>query len=917
MSEPAEKPIERIEDSSGNDGKTNDSLVGVLLDSRYKITALLGSGATGSVYKAIDNVLLRDVAVKIIHSHLLFSQKSVERFKAEAATTTALSHPNIARVYTQGIASDGRFYMIMDCLEGESLAKVIARDGKIEFNLFFDLFLQLIDALSYAHAAGVVHRDIKPNNIIVVQDGPAKKAVIVDFGLAKWIEQDSAQGVTQTASILGSSAYMSPEQCLGLADLDSRADIYSFGCVMLECLMGRSPFEGSSAFDLMYKHLNESLGQLGFLKEIPESLSNIIEKCLQKDRTQRYQSMNELKVDFSKCSDMRDTLKRRWQSKLEMKGKKPLLIGVSAAALILILPALHFLQSEQIKNAKRKELEFKNAGNKDKDLLPPEQAKVPLDDRSFSAFVRRYRDKMGNEAVLELLKNWERKHSKHAGLDDRVSVWGEYATTYAAMGNNDQAEIYAKKVFASNMPRHASVVASILAKRYSAYAAPDKGIALIEAVMRRYKGQLQPDDLMNLEGTEGQCFMRKCDFKQACLHFALANEVSEKAGVLNVWVYPYINCLYLLGRKQEVSGLLVPFEKRLIAEKGRSYPDKVGDAYFELAKAFFDAGDLSEGARYFQKSMDEYNAVGREGRADQAELMIAAIDNEKLRYKAALEIYQRVLAHKKAWWDKSDILQAMADVEYHLNNEAESLRYARQALDICMVHLSSSTANLSSWENLKVAPSINCCCFILAHQGRRSEAGEIWANVLRDLESNSKHSVALAIAYGGAAEFMAAQGSFSPALADLEKEIAILLESEFQNRCIESKINCSELLANAYKLKARILECQSKLQGAYDSLKKSLAYLDKVDYSQGNRIYCLLNLLRLSDQLGLKEQCDEYCAMIEPLWRSNFSSWAHSDLSPIIGLADFKRSKKEYASAERIYRECIDGLTATDRKSVV
>lgn len=316
-----------------------DPLVGTTLDERFEIKELLGTGATGRVYRARHVLLERDVAVKLLHDHLANDAEIRRRFKREFVTAGVLEHPFIAKVYSASDATNEKLYLVMDYIDGQPLSSMLAA-GPLKVEQFFRIFDCLLSALQYAHSAGVIHRDIKPGNIMVSAD--TESAVLVDFGIARLVnpQTGSDQKLTATGTIQGTSSYMSPEQCIG-KQVDARSDIYSLGCVMYESMTGRPPYNGESAYDVMYKHLNDSVSKLKHLDKMPASVAALISRCLQKNVHERYQNIEALRQDFDKCKRERPTE----QSHASSGPKMPVVVVCSATilglALIVAAPFIH------------------------------------------------------------------------------------------------------------------------------------------------------------------------------------------------------------------------------------------------------------------------------------------------------------------------------------------------------------------------------------------------------------------------------------------------------------------------------------------------------------------------------------------------------------------------------------------------
>lgn len=274
-----------------------------LIGGQFELYDLLGQGATGSVFKARDLRLERDVAVKILHSFLCSNEDSMLRFQREQVFCGSLQHSGIVKTYSAGVTDDGAPYLVMDLLTGVTLSEVVKHE-KITGSRFFSLFLQIIESLEYLHSKGLVHRDLKPSNVFLCTREGVEHPVLIDFGLSRLVHENSvaAQKVTMTGALVGTSLYMSPEQCTG-GKIDERTDIYSLACMMYECLTSKPPFTGDSSYEVMYKQLNESVSQLEQMKQFTPQLARLITKCLKKNPSERFASMSELKQSFVQCEN--------------------------------------------------------------------------------------------------------------------------------------------------------------------------------------------------------------------------------------------------------------------------------------------------------------------------------------------------------------------------------------------------------------------------------------------------------------------------------------------------------------------------------------------------------------------------------------------------------------------------------------
>ncbi|HEY9719575.1 MAG TPA: serine/threonine-protein kinase [Trichormus sp.] len=274
----------------------------LVMPDRYECIRVLGTGGMSTVYMARHKITEKVVAIKFMHPHLACKGQNWSRFQREAKAAAKIYHPNVLSVYDCGVTTDGRPFLVMDYLEGTTLADVIAQEGPLTPLRAVSLFLQICHGLGSAHRNGVIHRDLKPGNVMIISMGPEQELVqIVDFGIAKLLAYESGSGnLTQTGEVFGSPLYMSPEQCLGQS-LDLRSDIYSMGCLMYETLTGRAPFVGETYMETMYKQMHAVVPDVctnDRRGKVYRRLARIISKALEKEPCDRYQTMEELQADL-------------------------------------------------------------------------------------------------------------------------------------------------------------------------------------------------------------------------------------------------------------------------------------------------------------------------------------------------------------------------------------------------------------------------------------------------------------------------------------------------------------------------------------------------------------------------------------------------------------------------------------------
>lgn len=268
-----------------------DPYIGQTLLDQFKIEEKIGAGGMGSVYRARQTTLHRDVAIKILHPELADNRDAVRRFKREARVCTALDHPNVVRVFLFGQLKDGSLYIVMEYLEGRSLLEVIRRDGALPVHRALHIATQICDGVGEAHTQGVVHRDIKPENVVLVtKQRDPDVAKVLDFGIARVLYGDDVTQATQSGLVFGTARYISPEGAAG-EPTDARSDVYSLGILTYQLLSGVTPFDAPSPVAMLMKHIHADPPHLlsqSRAAHVPESVADVVMRALAKNPEGRY-----------------------------------------------------------------------------------------------------------------------------------------------------------------------------------------------------------------------------------------------------------------------------------------------------------------------------------------------------------------------------------------------------------------------------------------------------------------------------------------------------------------------------------------------------------------------------------------------------------------------------------------------------
>jgi serine/threonine-protein kinase len=287
--------------------KDPDLLVGTTLAGKYRIDARLNEGGMGTVYRGTHVLMDKTVAIKVLRPSLAADEKIVARFSREARAASRISHPNALSVTDFGEDESGHVFLVMEFLSGKTLKHVIREEGPLPLARVVDIARQVGDALHAAHEQGIIHRDLKSDNIMLLDTMTGDHAKVLDFGIAKINEPEGVVDTSLTAPnlVIGTPQYMSPEQCSQDSEIDARSDIYSFGVILYEMLVGHVPFSGDSPTMVMMKHLQEPVPSvLEERSDLPASVARVVARAMAKVPDNRYQNVAELIEDLTIASGM-------------------------------------------------------------------------------------------------------------------------------------------------------------------------------------------------------------------------------------------------------------------------------------------------------------------------------------------------------------------------------------------------------------------------------------------------------------------------------------------------------------------------------------------------------------------------------------------------------------------------------------
>lgn len=297
--------------------KTDDSLLGEILAGKYRIDERLSEGGMGTVYRGTHVLMDKTVAVKVLRQSLAADEKIVARFSREARAASRISHPHAVSVTDFGEDEKGTVFLVMEYLSGQTLKDIIRNEGPMPLPRVVEIIKQVGGALDEAHGQGVVHRDLKSDNIMLISSTGADYAKVLDFGIAKIKEPEGGYdgALTSPDLVIGTPQYMSPEQCSQSPDIDARSDIYSLGVILYEMFVGHVPFTGESSTAIMLKHLQHPAPSvLEERSDLPEAVARVVSRALEKRPENRYETVGELVEDLTIAAGMESVPFTPWQT---------------------------------------------------------------------------------------------------------------------------------------------------------------------------------------------------------------------------------------------------------------------------------------------------------------------------------------------------------------------------------------------------------------------------------------------------------------------------------------------------------------------------------------------------------------------------------------------------------------------------
>lgn len=893
---------------------------GAVFESRYQIISLLGSGATGTVYRVNDTILNRELALKLIHKSLLSEPASIERFRHEAQSGKSFQHPNLAKVYSAGMTADGRLYMVMDYLEGECLADKLEREKKLSLPTFFEIFLQIIDGLGYLHKQGIVHRDLKPKNILLVETAGDLKVFIVDFGLAKYIYQSGSQKNTQTGQLLGTSAYMSPEQCQG-NNVDQRSDIYSLACLMLECLVGQTPFQGASPMDIMYKHINESLGKLSFLKSLPSPLAKILGKCLQKRPENRYQTLDELKIDLLYCSQMQDTLQRKLhrpeeQPSAGLRKQHVLVLGLISASLLGLV-----LFSQQGREHKKASDKYLSSQKKGKPALEPARTvKLRPTQKSVDKLLDDYAWSPDEYKDLYIIKDrWMAQYwnTDRATADQQLHACRRFADFLLRLEDFKGAQdMFAKlEVLSAGADQFHIAKLACQAQVLRKSGEIEKAVSAADQALADYKNSTQPRTpavyyAASLAAeAKADTYFAIDEYQKAAPVYYLSLELRrQQVGLVGLdngpRVGPLFICYFKTGKTQKIKDLEKQLKLGMKTLKSPTNTD--ANIYGTIAQAAFKTGHFEEAIEYFRKMLDQCKIENRDPPEADAYVFIAESLFRLKRYEEGFKEFKTQL-------DSVPIDQAprrlsfstrMSRVYLEKKDTVNAVKLMERATREFRESRFGSSNNLSSCPDVSSAVAFATYCLALRQNNESEKAEKFLKDLIAEIRQDCPVAAELNMALG---DLYCSKNSWDDSISCLRKALEFWeapgILSEFKGL---TKADVNDRIALAkYTLLQPLLKTKR--------YEEALTFCHDILHC-ANQNTMWMHEPCLNYEAGVYLQQKKYELARSTYKKMELSSDQHNKNSPASAAAylndylSFELEQRNFAEAERLYRKTIGYL---------
>jgi len=811
---------------------------GSIFAGRYQVIEELGRGGMGKVYKVLDTEVNARVALKLIKPEISADEDTVERFRHELKTTRDISHKHVCRMYDLG-KEEGSYFITMEYIAGEDLKNMIRMSGQLGVGTAVGIARQVCEGLAEAHRLGVVHRDLKPSNIMIDREGAVR---IMDFGIARSL---GVKGITGAGMIIGTPEYMSPEQVEG-KDVDQRSDIYSLGIILYEMVAGRVPFEGDTPFTVGVKHKSEQPKDPRQLNaQIPEDLSRLILRCLEKDKEKRYQSAGEVRSELEMIGQGIPTTQRIIPSRKPLTSRE---ITVKFSLKRLRFPALAAFCLIVIAVAVWKVLPRKKtvAVPSDKPSLAVMYFKNNTGDKNLD----HWRTMLANLMIADLTQS---KHIRILSEDKLFNILRQL--------NELDSETYSSEVL-----EQVAGLGGVNHILQGAYARAGDEFRINVTLQEAPGGELIASESVAGKGESGIFSMvdeltRKIKTNFKLSEQQIAADIDREIGRITTnspEAYKY----YAEGRKYHHSG---DYRRSLqLMEKAVEIDPGFAMAYRSMAMSYNNLFLFSERKKFMQKALE---LADRLSDAERYQIQGSFYDDSEETYGQAIEALRKLI---DLYPDNTIASHGLALIHYQLEEWDEAIK----RYEVCV---RNKTEFIPTYTQL--ADSYRA-------KGLFDKAKKLLVDYVRDFSDNAQIRLSLA-------ENFIHQGQLEPAIAEVDK--AFLLDPDYYEN-LRAKGNIYLYQGNLASAEAeyqKLLQAREPVGRGYGL--GCLGWLSMLQGKFDRAISIWKQGAGLADMLG------------QPLWKSLFSiGWAYTCFKSGDYEEALKHSQAVWESAERA--EYLEGM---------
>ena len=777
----------------------NELTTGSTFAGRYQVIEELGHGGMGRVYKVQDTDIKEKVALKLLRPEIALDKETVERFSNELKLARRISHRNVCRMFDLGKA-EGTTFITMEYVPGEDLKKLIRKMGQVGAGWAVSIAKQVCDGLAEAHHLGVVHRDLKPQNIMVDEDGNAR---IMDFGIARSL---SAKSITGAGVMIGTPEYMSPEQVEG-KEVDQRSDIYSLGVILFEMVTGRVPFEGDTPFTIGVKHKSERPRNPRELNtQIPEGLSKVILKCLEKDKGKRYQTAEDLHADLEQVEQGLPTTERVVAKRRPMTSRQ---ITVTFSAKKLIIPVVALLALVAVGFVLWRVLPLRRAALAPSPSGQPTLAVLHFENKSGDKKLDFWRSALPELLITDLSQS---RYLRVVSSDEMLTILRRIGLAEAQEYSSEDIDKIAAQTRASQVLSGSFIKA---------------GEGFIITARLQKPGTAESSTALRLEARDEKDIIAKVDeltrqVKEGLNLTAaqIAGDIEKEAGKITT-SSPEALKYYIEGRRLHTKG---EWEQSIAyMEKAVAIDPEFAMAYRSLAAAHTNLGHDAERQKYFKKVLELSDRLTEYQRLF-TEAQVVFHDES---YAKALEILQRLV---KTYPNQSaghhllpNVYVAVGDIDKTVEEEEIAVQIQKTALPV---------GDLSRYYMLK---------------GLYQRAEDVCRSFLQDVEDNGYVREQLCYSY-------LCRRQFDLALAEAEK--LYLLDPSLKDYkgivlfCIDDFAGAEKILVD-YSWQMALLLARGKIN---ETIGLSQWNLEKSKGDKGKEADAYKGLARALGKNGLYEQ---------------------------------------------------------------